>query len=419
MVYSKTFAYISFFTLLIIILIGSSLQHTFSASGNERKAVLIDLSINVDGGALHLWNRASRYARDYVLILKINSYGGYLNVADRIVSDIIENNIECYTWIPPGGYAVSAAAMISLACNSVFMGSSAVIGDAIPSPSDPKTVEYVASRFRALAEKMFKGNENLTKIAEFMVREGRTLTTEEAVGIGFASKAETLTDLEKMLNVLVVETVSPGSWDRFVSLISLPLISEILLTAGVLLIVIEVLTTGFQGYAIAGILLIALALYGMNIISPNIFALILMLTGLILLAIEIYTPGFGAFGLSGIVLIAIGVGYQFYVTPPQLVSEPVYTILGGIATLMIFMGFIALKGAEAVRKKRVSKEELLLGSIGIAKTDIYETTPGVVYVLNEDWTAYSVKNVIPSGSKVRIVRVEGLKLYVEKVEEKK
>jgi membrane-bound serine protease (ClpP class) len=414
----KTFSYILIFLTIVTSMLTYSVQ-LGSVVGSKQEAVLIDFSINVDGGALHLWNRALKHGENYVFILKINSYGGYLSVADRIVSDIVENNLECYTWIPPGGYAVSAAAMISLACKRIFMGSGSVIGDAIPSPPDPKTVEYVASRFKALAERMFGRNENLTKVAELMVREGKTLTSEEAVSIGFASKAETLNDLENMLNISITKTLTPDIWDRFVSLISLPLISEILLTAGILLIIVEVLTTGFQGYAIAGILLIALALYGMNIISPNIFALILMLSGLTLLAVEIYTPGFGVFGLSGVVLLAIGVGYQLYLTPPHIVSEPVYAVLGGLACLMAFAGFIAIKGAEAMRKKRVSIEQLLVGSIGIAKTDIHETIPGVVYVLNEDWTAYSIKDVIPAGSRVRVVRIEGLKLYVEKVEEKK
>lgn len=389
----------------------------FLALNNSKpRAILVDFSINVDGGGLHFWNRVLSSAKDQVIIFKINSYGGYLSVADEIVSDIIENNVECHSWVPPGGYAVSAAAMISLACKRIFMGSGAVIGDAIPSPSDPKTVEYVASRFRALAEKMFNGSEVLIKIAEAMVREGKTLTTEEAINIGFAFRAETVTDLEKILNLTIVKTVSPDTWDRFVSLISLPLISEVLLMAGILLIVVEILTTGFQGYAIAGILLIAFALYGMNIIPPNILTLILMLSGLILIAIEMYTPGFGAFGLSGIALLTIGIGYQIYTTPPQLVTEPVYVVISGASALMVFVGFIAFKAVEATHKKRTSLEQQLLASLGIAKTDIRETEPGVVYVLGEEWSAYSVKGVIPAGSKVKVVRIEGLKLYVEKLE---
>ncbi|MEM2453932.1 MAG: NfeD family protein, partial [Ignisphaera sp.] len=76
----------------------------------------------------------------------------------------------------------------------------------------------------------------------------------------------------------------------------------------------------------------------------------------------------------------------------------------------------AYKAVQTVRKKRISLEQQLLSSIGIAKTDIREENPGVVYVLNEEWTAYSVKGVIPAGSRVKIVRIDGLKLYVEKID---
>lgn len=403
--------------LFFIVIVFRILPHIKAVGSARYEAILVDFNINIDGGALHLWEKVLSTSRNRVIILKINSYGGYLSVADKIVLDIIDKNIRCYTWIPPGGYAISAAAMISLACERIFMGSGSVIGDAIPSPPEPKVVEYVASRFRALAERMFRDNEDLVRVAEDMVREGKTLTAEEAISMGFAFKAESTEDLEHNLDLRIVEVISPGIWDRFISMISLPIVSEILLIAGAVLIIVEILTTGFQGYAIAGVLLIILSLFGMNLVPPSLFALILILSGLILLAIEMYTPGFGVFGLSGVALLVIGIGYQLYITPPQLLTATVYVVLGGIATIAAIMGFIAFKAVEVMRRKRASIEQQLLSSIGIAKTDIYENTPGVVYVLGEDWTAYSVRGVIPSGSRVKVVRVEGLKVYVEKINE--
>ena len=407
------------FSLLLVLLIGVLpilITPASLNSYNGSEAVVLDLSINIDGGALTLWERVLKSYGNKVLIIKVNSYGGYLSVADRIVSDILSKGIECYVWIPPGGYAVSAAAMISLACRGIYMGSASVIGNAIPSPSDQKTAEYVASRFKSLAERMFNYNKSLVEVAEAMVREGKTLTAEEAVALGFARRAESLNELERILGINVVGIVGPSPWDRLVSILSLPVVTGILLVAGAILIIVEILTTGFQGYAIAGALLIALALYGMNIITPDIFALVLMLAGVVLLAIEMYTPGFGIFGLSGIALLAIGTGYQLYLTPPHLLSEPVYAVLAGLLSITGLVCFVAYKALQTSRRRRPSLEQQLLASTGIAKTDIGEVNPGVVYVLGEEWTAYSVKGTIPAGSKVKVVRVEGLKLYVEKLE---
>jgi len=69
-----------------------------------------------------------------------------------------------------------------------------------------------------------------------------------------------------------------------------------------------------------------------------------------------------------------------------------------------------------VRMKRYKPEELIVGKIGLAKTDIDENTPGVVYVAGEEWTAYSVSGKIPSGSKVVVVSMEGIILKVKKAE---
>lgn len=404
-----------FITLLLIIACCTVLNELYALP--SREAVLVNLDMSIDGGALSFFERSLSNAGGRVLVIRINSYGGYLSVADRIVNTILERNIECYVWIPPGGQAVSAAAMISLACNGIFMGSGSTIGDAIPVPADQKTVEYVAAKFRSLAQRLFRGNETLIEIAEDMVRKGRTLTDNEAVAIGFARRAETLSDVERELGLSIVAMYEPSSWDKIVSILSLPIVSEILLFAGILLVVVEVLTTGFQGYAIAGALLIAVALYAMNIITPDIFALVLILLGLVLLAIEMYTPGFGAFGISGIVLTIIGVAYQLYQTPSGLLTPPVYVVIAGFALIAGLMVFIAYKAVEASRLKKTTLEQQLLGSIGIAKTDVKETEPGVVYVLGEEWTSFSVKGVIPAGSKVRVVKVEGLKLYVERVEQ--
>ncbi|MEL9940954.1 MAG: NfeD family protein [Ignisphaera sp.] len=404
------------FVIAVLVVLGYLASLVSIAFAGDSNAVFVDLAMNVDGGALTFLQRVFRDAGDRVVILGINSYGGYLSVADEIVNTIVERNITCYAWVPPGGYAVSAASMVALACRGIFMGSGSVIGDAIPQPSDKKTVEYVAARFRSLAQRLFGNNATLVMVAESMVREGKTLTADEAISIGFARRADSLEEVEKAIGVSVSGVFRPGLWDRLVSVFSLPIVSMILLVSGAILVVAEILTAGFQGYAVAGAILISLSLYSMNIIPPDIFALIIAVSGATLLAVEMFTPGFGLFGVSGIALLVIGAAYQIYLTPPQLLTQAVYIVIGGLATISSIMVFAAYKAVETARRRRPSLEQQLLSSIGIAKTDIGETSPGVVYVLGEDWTAYSVRGAIPAGSRVRVVRVDGLKLYVEKID---
>jgi membrane-bound serine protease (ClpP class) len=62
------------------------------------------------------------------------------------------------------------------------------------------------------------------------------------------------------------------------------------------------------------------------------------------------------------------------------------------------------------RRKAVTGEEGMLGESGVAKTDIYDE--GKVFVRGEYWNASSTQR-IAAGSRVRVVKVEGLRVEVE------
>ena len=65
------------------------------------------------------------------------------------------------------------------------------------------------------------------------------------------------------------------------------------------------------------------------------------------------------------------------------------------------------------RKKSITGEEGMIGEEGMAKTDI--NPEGKVLVHGEYWNALS-NRPIPSGSRVRVVRVHGLKIEVEPID---
>jgi membrane-bound serine protease (ClpP class) len=400
----------------IFILFTSSVS---SESGNSVCVVHLDMAI--DEGAVTFVKRAFDVCKGYgLVVLAISSNGGYLSSAQKIVNMVSQADVPCISWVPPGSQAYSAATIVAFSCKALYMGSGSAIGAVKPYPYDEKTAEAVRSLLTSLMVRMCGDREEIRQLASDMVVNARAIDDSEAIKLGIAKKADTVDDVVR--SVLGVATagknhVYPGAWEKLLSVLSNPVVYSIMLTAGALLIVVEVLTTGFQGYGIAGALLILLALYGMSIVPPDVVALALLLSGATLLAIEMFTPGFGVFGISGVVLMAIGIALTVYTTPLEVISPAVYVVsvgLGSFAALALFIGF---KGAQAMRMKRRGIVEEVVGSIGIAKTDIGETQPGVVYVAGEDWSALSVRGSIPQGSKVRVVRVEGLRLYVEKLEE--
>ena len=225
--------------LILVVILSLPEAVSYPQETTDTPTVLIDLDIEISGGAVELVARALRVVERTnakALILKINSYGGYLGATDIIVKRLIESNVTCYAWIPPGGKAVSAASLIALACHRIYMGEGASIGAAMPYPADEKVMNYVASRFRSLAERQFHKNKTLVEIAEKFVKENLVLTAEEAYKVGFAYKANTLLTILNENNLYIVEEVKPSYWEQIVSLISSPLIAPIMLAIGLSLI---------------------------------------------------------------------------------------------------------------------------------------------------------------------------------------
>lgn len=400
--------------LIALLLVVSQVLPCLSTHSHTTRSTALAavLDMNIDGGAVSFMESIVGSHRGSLIILVLNSYGGYLSSADRIISLIESSGSECIAWIPPSGYAISAAAYIALSCSKIYMGEGSVIGGIKPSPDDPKTVEYVKARLTAFMER--KKVPDASAIATDLVERARTFTAEEAEKIGLAVVASSVDEIAKKENLEITGYFEPSLWDRTISLISHPLVSQLMLFAGFLLILIEIFTTGFQGYGVAGALMILIALYGMTMIRVEILYVGLVLAGAVLLSVEVLTPGFGAFGLTGIMLTATGLILTLMRTPGETLTSLVLSTAVGISMIAGLFVFIGIKAAKTMRMRRSSLRDQLIGSVGIAKTDLTETTPGTVYVLNEDWTAFSIRDRIPAGSKVRVVRVDGLKIYVER-----
>lgn len=391
------------------------------AGDTTKGAVVVVLDGPIDAGAEYLVSRGveEASARGWVLLLELNTYGGYLVSADRIIETIKSSGIECAAWIPSGGKAVSAGALIAVGCGKIFMGEGSVIGAAEPRPPDEKVVRYVESRIASLAEEAFMGNDELVNIARAFVTENKVLTYDEAISVGFAKAANTLDDALAGIGASDYVIVRRGVIEDILSVITTPAVSALMINLGFFMILAEVFQTGFQGYAVVGFVLLVLGLYGMYLIPAPLAILALLAAGAALLAVEVFTPGFGVFGVSGAVLTAIAVGWALASQPPETRSGAQAALLAGLAMLGAFMGYIVYEAGKIRRLKKLSLSEALVGKRGVAKTPISRSRAGVVHVAREDWTAYSVESDISPGEEVEVVRVDGLILYVRRAEEPK
>lgn len=141
-----------------------------------------------------------------VIILDVDTPGGRVDAAERIADAVSDSEVPVYAYV--NRRAISAGALISLAAHGIYMRPGSVMGAATPvmgsgEVAPEKVVSAMRSSMRSLAEA--RGLD--PAIAEAMVdpavevpgvvAEGRllTLTTEDAVGVGYALEVETWDDL--------------------------------------------------------------------------------------------------------------------------------------------------------------------------------------------------------------------------------
>ncbi|OYT45784.1 MAG: serine protease [Desulfurococcales archaeon ex4484_42] len=432
---SKVFTVI-LLTVLVLILLTTT--NALTTNHNEVTTALI-VSITppwdtIDEGVRECIDAALTEAEEngYALIMLIDSYGGYLdagfNIADRIA--LAKAPVIAYV---SGGKALSAATLIILPSHIIAVSPQAVIGAMQPISYDPMTGTYrfvnESKIINPIVEKAInyaKQRYRNTTAAELFVRKNLVLNSESAVKYHVADLvANNLDDLlnklrgkvinidgkNVTLNIVSTKEFTCSIRSRVISAFSNPLVNSIMMTIGVLGTIFALLSGKLP------IVPLTLLLTGFN---PNLISLFMILLGGILLAVELFaTPGFGILGITGIVFLAIGFALMPSApsgfAPPPAYLEQFRIIAVGIASgLGAFTGFAVYKIVEA--KRRESKYFTPIERIGHAVDNIKPGSEGFVIVNGEYWRAIS-DEFIPKGSKVKVVRMEGARLVVKKVED--
>ena len=105
-------------------------------------------------------------------------------------------------------------------------------------------------------------------------------------------------------------------------------------------------------------------------------------------------------------------GASYYgVTPEAQLSIAIITIV-----LVVIIIWIIYTAAKAKMYKIKTGKEALIGSLGVAVTDLNPN--GEVRVFGEFWQAAAQELLIKKGEKVEVIGMEGLFLVVRSVKEK-
>ena len=382
------------------------------------------------------------------VILEIETPGGRVDAAQRIVNAVSDSKVPVYAFV--NRRAFSAGAMIALAARKVYMRPGSMMGAATPVTGEgekapEKIVSAMRSEMRALAEA--RGLD--PRIAEAMVDEevgveglvesGKllTLTTEEAVRVGYASEVadwDALLDDLGLAGATVIAT--EVNWaEGVVRFLTHPLVAPMLLSLGFLGLLIELKTPTFGMAGLAGAISLALFFGSHYLVGlAGREELILLAVGLVLLGLEIFlVPGFGLLGVGGILAVLASVYLSLV---GNLATAADFTQAAGALSFTIVLVLVGgwllvrslAKGRGLARSGIVLQEKLaaeagylsappradLIGAEGVAVTDLRPA--GVAQFGEERLDVVSEGDWIPAGTPVRVVRAEGYRHVVRPVE---
>ena len=449
--------------------------------------------------------QAAEEAGADAIVFDVDTPGGRVDSAVNIIRSIQNTQIPTIAFV--NRQAISAGAMISIACNQIVMASGGTIGDSAPvniqgDEVGEKAVSYIQGTIRATAE---RENRN-PDIAEAMVdkelvlvklmdgqiikllpeeyaaraEEGEemeilcaqgkllTLSTQQALDYGFAdAQAETLTELLTQYEIVeVAGTKLPltedgiARWqrelgvsevdrlklldgartieveatlaDKIVFFLTNPLISTLLLSLGTIGIFIEIRTPGFGVPGFLGLLCIGLFFGGHMLTKIGAeWAFLLFLLGLGLIALEVFViPGFGIAGFLGITLMLGSVffvfdkAYEFRTAVMWLSISVILT--AGMAILAAFylpetrifqrLALSTVMDTEMGYHSSSPEDfQAYLGKSGVALTPLRPA--GTARIADKRVDVVTVGDFIPQDSNVKVVEVEGSKVFVEAVED--
>lgn len=255
--------------------------------------------------------KAAQADADYVL-LDIDTYGGAVDAADSIRSAILRYDRPVIAFV--NMQAASAGALISIACDSIYMKTGSSIGAAtVVDQNGAVMPDKYQSFMRGMMRSTATANGRDPLIAESMVSAGDvlSLTPDEAIAVGYCEgiceSAEQVAQLVSGDKEFTIKNFEDDmTWvDNMIQFLLNPILQSIFMMMIIGGIFVEIRTPGVGLpllTAVIGAVLYFAPAY-MGHLAEH-WEILLFVVGLVLIGLEIFViPGFGVAGISGILAI--------------------------------------------------------------------------------------------------------------------
>ena len=392
-----------------------------------------------------------------LIVLQMDTPGGLDTSMRDIIHAILASPVPVATFVSPSGSrAASAGAYILYASHIAAMAPATNVGAATPvsiggeppkedpkaepksdkkpeapvsnEPAQPgtamerKAINDAVAYIRGLAE--LRGRN--VEWAEQAVRGAVSLSASDALSKNVIDLiARDLPDLLTQLDgreikvgngtvklatkAAVVEHAEPDWRTRLLAVITNPTIAYGLMLIGIYGLLLEGYNPGAVLPGVVGAISLLLALFAFQLLSVNYAGLALIAVGILMIVLEFFITSHGALGLGGLIAFVIGSIILLDSNVPGLrIGMP---IIGGVATAggLAMMGIVYV-ASRSLRRPVVTGEQAMIGATAEAVESF--TDGGRVRYGGELWNARS-NSPVQLGQRVRVVRVEGLLLWVE------
>ncbi len=387
------------------------------------------------------------------VVLEMGTPGGFLDAASSARDIIMDAPLPTIAWV--NREALSAGALLAVACERIYFAPGGVMGAATPVYFDGVTMEEapekVVSAVRALFRSTAQARGRPPEIVEAMV--DRAVSVEGLIGEGklltlSASEADTYGysdgEAASLDAVLQLAGLEDATWERYafrwsdraLEVLTSPWVAALLITVGMLGLIAELLTPGLGLPGIAGTVSLGLFLWAHFLVGMAGWeSLIFFLGGVLAVVLELLVftgSDFGVAGLGGLVLIGLGF-YTAMVGPLTRPDEAllavgavsvalVVALVGAIVLLvrlpksrLRFGGVIlssAVKGRAFDAQPREPSSKVWIGKAGVAVTDLRPV--GIAHIDRERVDVVCEEGFLPQGTDVVVVRDEGYRKVVRR-----
>jgi membrane-bound serine protease (ClpP class) len=395
-----------------------------------------------------------------LVVLELDTPGGLDSAMREIIQAILASDMPVVAYVSPSGArAASAGTYILYASHVAAMAPATNLGAATPvsiggeqSPSPPvpalapaardaapgdgkdakastpssamerKVVNDASAYIRSLAELRGRNAE----WAESAVRGAASLSAsaalkEHVIDLIAADLPDLLRQLDGRAVHLADRSVTLATRDlrvvharpdwrtQLLAVITNPTVAYGLMLIGIWGLLLEGYNPGAVLPGVAGSVCLLLALFAFQILSVNYAGLALVMLGVGLIVAEFFYPAYGSLGVGGLIAFVVGSLILFDSDVPGLrIGRP---LIGAFATAgALVIAAIVYLASRARRHPVVTGARGMIGASAEVLADF--SSAGRVRYGGELWQARS-SVPLRAGELARIVKVEGLTLWVE------